>query len=224
MSAYKKIGLLVLLLAMIAPVAAGDTGAPDVHADSYWVCEHSVMTPSGTTHRSHISAIVDDAGRIWTPFYQVIETNARYGYRAGEDWRTAGFSISQLASIDIQLTHPPTRPLWQQVLADGGIVVRRLAVPESLIAADEAHETVWGINLSGDALAVLADHEDWRLQLVDEDGAVFAEQSLKDRSRADIEAEQRSQIEWLVRAASAAATYCMRSTPESREADEMSVI
>lgn len=197
--------------------------APDRYTGSYWSCEHAVMQQGGAVHHSFIGAIVDDAGRVWTPFYQVIETNARYDYVAAEDWRVRGFVVSALQSAPIQLEQPPARPLWRQILADDAVVERQAAVAPTLIARGEAHETIWGMTLRGDALARLTASEAWRLQVVDEDGAVVAEQVLKDRSRADMLAEQRAQIAWLVDAAANPETYCRRSTPESRAADEAAV-
>ncbi len=225
MSGYGKAGFVALALfaALAGSGQASEPTAPDIRTGAYWRCEHATMAPDHPVFRSHISAIVDDAGRIWAPSYQVIETNARYGYDADENWPATGFAFHQLLSSTIQLDQPPTRPLWQQVLADGEVIERQLAVAPSLIARGEAHETIWGITLRDDALSRLVRSEDWRLQLVDEDGAVIIERALKDRSRADMAEEQRVQIAWLRDAAQTPAGHCTRSTPESRAAEEASV-
>lgn len=228
MDRYRTLGLFGLVLGLLACATEGRQanadGAPDADTGSYWHCEHAVMQPGAAVHRSYIAATVDDAGRVWAPFYQVLETNARYDYIAGENWREEGFVVSVLTSSPIQLDHAPTRPLWEQTLADGALVERQVAVPPALIARGEAHETIWGVTLRGDALARLIASEDWSLQVVDEDGVVVAERALKDRTRTDMQEEQRAQIAWLRTAAESPATYCTRSTPESRAADEASVI
>ena len=226
MVGFGNLWIAPLMLHAVTAAIGQSQGSVDLDPSggSYWLCEHAVMSANGVVHRSFVSAIVDDEGRIWRPTYEVIETNARYRFVARENWQQEGFQFGQMQAHSIRLSSPPTSPVWQRVLSDSRMIEQRLVVPPSSIVAGEAHETIMGMALSGSALSDMVNGEDWRLQLVDQDGQILAEQALKDRSRADMLEEQRSQIAWLRAAAETPGESCSRSTPDSRAADEASVI